>query len=188
MRNLFWGLILIAFGVLFLLDNFGYADFSEIIRNYWPLLLVLWGFSILMRPHRRSPAPESKTQQSIDSDMINQSNVFGDIYNKITSKYFKGGSLSTVFGDCDIDLSDAIIAEGEHELRLHSVFGDSLVTLPKDAAVSIAANSTFGDITIFSQHKGGFSTNIKTDTPTFSSATNRLKISVSKVFGDIRVA
>jgi len=187
MRNLFWGFVLIAFGILFLLDNLGYADFSEIIHNLWPLLLVLWGLSILLHPHRRHSQPEATTPQPLDSELLHQSNVFGDIYNKITSKFFKGGSLSTVFGDCDIDLSEAVFADGEHELKIHSVFGDSLITLPKDAAVSITANSTFGDLIIFGQHKGGFSTNLQTATPAYQTASNRLKISIRKVFGNIRV-
>ena len=187
MRNLFWGFVLIAFGVLFLLDNLGYADFSEIIHNFWPLLLVLWGFSILMRPNRRHRRAEPVTTPSLEAELLHQSNVFGDIYNKITSKYFKGGSLSTVFGDCDIDLSEAVFADGEHELRIHSVFGDSLITLPKDSAVSLTASATFGDLTIFDQRKGGFSTNLQTVTPSYQTASNRLKISVSKVFGNISV-
>jgi predicted membrane protein len=187
MRNLFWGFVFILFGVLFLLDNLGYADFSEIVHNYWPLLLVLWGLSILMRPHRHHTKTEPSSSQQVDPDLLHQSNVFGDIYNKIISKYFKGGSLSTVFGDCDIDLTEAGFADGEHELKLHSVFGDSLITLPKDAAVSVIANSTFGDLTIFGQQKSGFATNLQTTTPTFASSQNRLKISVSKVFGNIRI-
>ena len=34
MRNLFWGFILVMFGVLLLLDNIGIADFGEMIHDY----------------------------------------------------------------------------------------------------------------------------------------------------------
>lgn len=187
MQNIFWGFILILFGVFFLLDNLGYVDFSEIISNYWPLLLVFWGVSMLMRKKPRSTAVNVTTSQQITSDLLHQSNIFGDIFINVTSQNFKGGSLSTVFGDCDVDLSEGTFAEGEHELRIHSVFGDSTIVLPKNAAVSISASSTFGDLTILGQHKGGFSPDIQTTSSDYSINIKRMKLSITKVFGDVRV-
>ncbi|MBI1806735.1 MAG: cell wall-active antibiotics response protein [Ignavibacteria bacterium] len=204
MRNLIWGFVLIMIGVLLLLDNMGYADFGEIMETFWPLLLVIWGLTVLMRKRTSqrvpaqalsplapsappSPPPEQSTSPSIGDDLVHQSNVFGDMHYRITSQNFKGGSLSTVFGDCHLDLSSAQFAEGAHELRLHSVFGDSTIILPKDAAVSVSGSSLFGDLTILGQHKEGFSTGIKAETPAFESTTSRMKIIISKVFGDVRV-
>jgi len=40
---LFTGIILIAFGVLFLLDRAGLADFGDIIHDWWPMFLVVIG-------------------------------------------------------------------------------------------------------------------------------------------------
>lgn len=187
MRNLFWGIVLITFGVLFLLDNLGYADFSELIHDYWPLILIVWGFSLLT--HKKSPPHHQAKDisQQVSSDLLHQSNVFGDILTKINSQDFKGGSLSTVFGDCDVDLSAAIFAEGEHELRIHSVFGDSLLIIPKDAAVSVTANSVFGDLIILGKHKGGFSPDLQSISAPYPDSTKRLKIIISKVFGDVKV-
>ncbi|MBI5476030.1 MAG: hypothetical protein HY964_04760 [Ignavibacteriales bacterium] len=190
MKNLFGGLILITFGVLFLLDNLGYADFGEVISNYWPLILIFWGISILIRPKNQKipdtkPSIEFSTQSS--SDMIHQSNVFGDIFTKADSKSFKGGSVSTVFGDSTLDLTDAIWAEGDHELKIHGVFGDTLVILPKNSAVSISASSTFGSLMILGQSKNGFSSDLQTTAGSFESTSNRLKLNITKVFGDVRV-
>ncbi len=187
MHNLFWGIIFVLLGVFFLLDNLGYADFSEIISNYWPLILVIWGISILFRKKPRGSPINVTHSQEILSDLLHQSNVFGDIFINVTSQNFKGGSLSTVFGDCDIDLSGSVFAEGEHELRIHSVFGDSTIILPKDAAVSISANSTFGNLTILGQRKGGFSPGLQSTSSDYLSSTKRMKLSITKVFGDVRV-
>lgn len=47
-RHVFWALILIAVGVLFMLDNFGVIRFSFMtLLSLWPLILILWGISIL---------------------------------------------------------------------------------------------------------------------------------------------
>jgi hypothetical protein len=37
------GLLLIAIGVVFLLDQFRVTDFHETFRHYWPMILVLFG-------------------------------------------------------------------------------------------------------------------------------------------------
>ncbi|MEI6433624.1 MAG: DUF5668 domain-containing protein [Bacteroidota bacterium] len=47
-RHVFWAIILIAIGVLFMLNNFGVLDFGFMaIWSLWPLILILWGISIL---------------------------------------------------------------------------------------------------------------------------------------------
>jgi len=47
-RHVFWAFILIAIGVLFMLNNFGVLEFGfRTLWNLWPLILILWGISIL---------------------------------------------------------------------------------------------------------------------------------------------
>lgn len=47
-RNIFWGMILILIGVLFTLDNLNLLDFDWYnLWRLWPVVLVLWGVSIL---------------------------------------------------------------------------------------------------------------------------------------------
>ena len=187
MGNFFWGLVCITLGVLFLLDNLGYADFHDVIKNYLPLILIFWGLSMLVRKRQVHAIDTSQKISPFLSDLLHQSNVFGDIHVKISSQNFKGGSLSTVFGDCNVDLSDSTLADGDHELRIHSVFGDSKIIIPKDTSISVTATSTFGDLNILGKQKGGFSPEIHFTSPTYSTATKRLKLSISKVFGDIRI-
>lgn len=48
MSRVFWGLVLVLVGLLLLLDNFGVVDVSfGNIWQLWPLLIVLWGVSLL---------------------------------------------------------------------------------------------------------------------------------------------
>jgi len=50
--GIFWGVLLIAGGTALLLQRLGVTDVGFIIRSYWPLFIVLIGFSKLI--HRRS--------------------------------------------------------------------------------------------------------------------------------------
>jgi hypothetical protein len=47
-QNVFWGILLIALGTLFLLDRLDIFEFQwGVLVRLWPLLLILWGVSIL---------------------------------------------------------------------------------------------------------------------------------------------
>jgi hypothetical protein len=41
-NSLVWGIILIAFGVLFLLDQFDIRVWDAVWR-FWPVILIVWG-------------------------------------------------------------------------------------------------------------------------------------------------
>ena len=47
-RNIFWGVVLIFLGVLFILQNLNVIHFNWLhLWRLWPVILVLWGVSIL---------------------------------------------------------------------------------------------------------------------------------------------
>ncbi len=47
-RKLFWGILLVIIGILFILKNMGliYFDWWTVVR-LWPLILILWGISLV---------------------------------------------------------------------------------------------------------------------------------------------
>ena len=55
-RELFFGLALMVFGFVFLLDPLNVLSFSETVRSFWPLILIWIGVSRLVSrsrsPHR----------------------------------------------------------------------------------------------------------------------------------------
>ena len=109
----------------------GIADFGELIRAYWPVILILWGISALFRKRRNAEIEIEVEPTHLEQDLLHRSNIFGDISMTIDSSNFKGGSISNVFGDCHVDLTKSIIAEGEHLMRIHTIFGDTRILLPK---------------------------------------------------------
>jgi predicted membrane protein len=46
--RIFWGLLLIVLGVLFLLDRMNRLDFGDLIGTYWPVIFIVLGVSILL--------------------------------------------------------------------------------------------------------------------------------------------
>jgi predicted membrane protein len=187
-NNLFLGIILIAFGIFFLLDNFGVADFGDLIHDYWPLLIIVWGLSILLR-YRSDPAsPANPGTPPVDRETLKDSVAFGNYYSNISSSAFRGGSVSTVFGNCDIDLTKATFAPGEHTLKISGVFGDTNILLPKDSAVAVTAKAFLGTLFIFGQRKDAIASELTITSPNYEGSPNRLKIKVSKFLGSARIA
>lgn len=58
-KSLFWGLVLILLGALFLLQNSGVLAI-DVWELFWPLLLIILGLSVLFR-RASSSAPETET-------------------------------------------------------------------------------------------------------------------------------
>ncbi len=188
MRNVYWGMILITLGVLVLLDNLDVVEFGDAIATYWPALLILWGISILMKNRQRAVGVvSSDDKESTASELFHKSSVFGNIGIDITSNNFKGGSVSTVAGDCDVDLTKAVVAEGEHWLRVSGVFGSVRIVLSKEIAVSVSAHTVFGEVQVMHERQSGFSPNVNYASSGYDSASRRLKILVNQVFGDVRI-
>ncbi|MDI6803724.1 MAG: cell wall-active antibiotics response protein LiaF [Bacteroidota bacterium] len=187
MRNLFWGLVLITLGVLFLLDNLGIADFSYLIRTYWPVIFILWGIHVLLRKKNQSHIEITTEPSESLGDLIHRSNIFGDESFSVNSQNFKGGSISNVFGDINLDLSKTVIADGEHVLRLNSVFGDTIIQAPKDCAIAVTASVVFGDLKVFNEKAEGIFKDINTSSPGYQTASKKIRIHVSQIFGDLRL-
>jgi LiaF transmembrane domain len=59
--SLVWGIILIAFGVLFLLDQFN-IDIWDAVWRFWPVILIIWGadklYHGLKDRNAEAPAPD----------------------------------------------------------------------------------------------------------------------------------
>ena len=195
-RGRWLGFSLVLIGIIFLLDSTGTFDAGDLIRTYWPLLLVIWGITMLTRSgFRRSlpaavPAPAGTFPGAATTDQsesLKSSNVFGDVDIRVTSPSFTGGSATTVFGDISVDCHQGGLADGEHSLTVSGVFGDSRVIVPPGIALDITAHALLGDVSVLDQKRGGVSASVRYTTPGFDGAPKRLRVSVSQVFGDIDV-
>jgi len=194
-NSLFWGAMLILFGVLFLLDNFYFLDFGDIISTYWPLILVAIGIKILL-DHRRQQMErdEFKPEEPVDihggtsnTDGISESNVFGDINLNIESENFRGGSVSNVFGDMKVDISKIKLQKGITKVFISGVFGDVTVVTPQDVPLMTRGSSVAGDISVRGNKKEGLFPKLEQTEDSYEASNTKLFISVSIIFGSINI-
>ncbi|WP_456279711.1 LiaRS two-component regulatory system accessory protein LiaF [Bacillus sp. K7] len=96
-------------------------------------------------------------------------------------------NISGFIGDIKIDLSKAMIPEGESTIVISGVIGNVDVYVPSDLEVAVSSAVFIGDINLIGSKKSGLSTKVYTVSPDFSESKRRVKVSVSLFIGDVDV-
>lgn len=168
-KNNSFSFILIAVGIFLLIHRATGFDFHHI---FWPSMLVIIGLLILVRKKKEPEwCMEEKTELS--ADQIDEVNVFGGSERKITSKNFRGGKITSVFGGCSLDLTDCELSEGKNVLDVANIFGGTKLLIPTDWKIHVEVTSIFG----------GFADKRRTFTPVAGAAQKELYITGVVIFG-----
>jgi lia operon protein LiaF len=86
-----------------------------------------------------------------------------------------------------LDLSKAIIPEGESAIVISGLIGDVDIYVPDDLDVSVAATVSAGYLDILGHHQGGVNRQIMLETKGYEQARRKVKISISLLVGDVGV-
>jgi predicted membrane protein len=161
----FWGSFLMLAGAVLLLSNFGYLHVRW--SMFWPLAIILWGLWILSRslgvssswgPRWVKPMRiDVETGLASDSPDMHAEVVFSTTQRRITSKNFRGGKVTAVFGELKIDLTEAEIEGDEAVIHLDAVFGAVEIRVPTAWVVASRGAAVFGeyaDRTVHAQPPG----------------------------------
>jgi predicted membrane protein len=149
------GIVLILVGAAFLAGRFFHIPFRHIIQDYWPVILILIGLFILIRPRKKSIPPGvdpsfvnddsgKGSTESVYADYINENAIFSGTDRRVESNNFMGGKVTAVFGAADIDLRGAKLAQGRQVLDVFLAFGGTDIYVPRDWRVVLNVTSIFG--------------------------------------------
>lgn len=133
------GLIMISVGVFFLLPDIFYLPNFK--RNFWPLILVAVGIAIMFKHFFNA---EPRTIESDSMDYINDLAMFGGGEKSITSKNFKGGKVSAVFGGSELDFHGCELATGTNIIDIFAIFGGTNLKVPANWNVKTDVTAIFG--------------------------------------------
>lgn len=137
-RNKVAGLIFIAIGLF------------NLVPELWPLVFVLLGAYIIVGRNRRrvrkvSYAPEGGKQATeVNGDTVECVSIFGGGSKVVYSENFKGGNLVSIFGGCEVNLSQSKLAEGESVIEVTAIFGGSTLIVPPDWKIELDILPIFG--------------------------------------------
>lgn len=158
------GGILTAIGFVFIYPKL-YALFPEYLLNvsidfstYWPLILIAVGLFLVMGKRSSCSSFSTRKDGSSDddcdqtgqtfnnSDFIKKDLMFGSSQQIVLSENFQGGEGNVMFGELNIDLRKATLAEGEHILETNVMFGSTTVFVPKHWQVEVKHSTIFGSV------------------------------------------
>lgn len=122
--NLFWGVILIAAGVVLTLNVQDLADYN-LFGLIVPIVIIYAGLSLLLSRNSRL-----KTRQN-SSDEDNISAILGGSETVNNSKKYKGGRHTAILGGVSLDLRDAKLADNA-QIELFVVLGGVELKVPRD--------------------------------------------------------
>ena len=90
-------------------------------------------------------------------------------------------------GSVKIDLTKAIIQDGETVIIVNEWIGDIDIYVPYDLPVSVEASVILGDLKILGQSEGGVNRNISIRSEGYHEASKKVKLVLSLFIGDIDV-
>jgi predicted membrane protein len=192
-RKEFWGIIMLIIGVLLLLSNLDFIDYSiqRIIHDFWPALLVIVGIYLIVRALSKKEDTDNLVINitSSDGNRVGKkySQAFGDLKLETRDMEVDGLDTSITFGDTFISLVGAKLNPGINYVSLSSSFGDITVIIPERMEVLAAASNTFGDLHILDKMVDGLSNHLSAQTAGYSAAESKVNIRANGVFGDIRI-
>jgi len=147
-------LVLLLVGGIFLFRDI-YPEFS--FKRIWPVVLIVVGLFIILRPRRRwkwdgtkktEGASDSFFSEDVDytkDDFVDSTSIFGGAKKIIISKNFKGGDLVNIFGGTELDLSQADFT-GMAVIELTTIFGGTKLLVPSNWSIKSEAVTIFGGI------------------------------------------
>ena len=133
------GSIWIFAGVWLLLEEFDYVHIR--LWDFWPLLLVIIGASILWRALSPSPA-----RGADEASVVRALAIMSGVHRKIVSRDFKGGEVTAMMGGCKIDLRGAAIGPEPAVIDVFAFWGGVEVVVPEAWAVDVRALPVLGGV------------------------------------------
>ncbi len=173
----FTAIIAIAIGVIFLgrnLDLF-YVDTRLFWNLFWPVILILIGFSLL-RGRALSSGKGGRFA------FMGGVNVGGSQPWKLES-----GSYFAFMGGIDMDLTSAEIAKGETILDLTAFMGGIDVKIPRDLAVIYEGSAVFGGVSFKDQEDGGIVGGRRIEHNIDQSTTDIVRIQARAIMGGVEI-
>jgi predicted membrane protein len=169
-RSVGGGMLLVAVGVVLQLWRLEVVSDLSLL---WPAVLLTLGLWLLTgRGVRRGSWGGGASV--VDGTGFDAVTVFGDRRTRVRPGPFSGGSVVTVFGDADVDLTASTL-DGGAAIDGVTVFGDVELVVPPEWQVTSGGLTLFGDVDVAPPPNGT------------TAGAPELRLDLVTVFGDVTV-
>lgn len=163
--GLFWGkhfsffrLGCMLFGGYFLLDHFHLLPFTPGGEIIWPVLIVLFGLSLLLdslrKPKKSRVTVHNKTGRhheqiyrcDIHDDCFRCENSFATNNFHISCDHLTTGTVANSFGKVTVDLSGVSSVASDCRISVDNSFGNATILVPARFTVCLVSKTAFGSV------------------------------------------
>lgn len=208
-RKIFGG-ILFLFGALFFLDAWLSIRIGDLIGFALSFAIIYWGYQFIRSKKKEIELPPASIpHHSMDEQVEEQqeqqpSPRQGGPSYTMGSPEMKQSLIGNLFltgnrwelidmniwhgiGEVKLDLSRALIHNGESVVMISGWIGDIDIYVPYDLDISLIANVNVGDIDVFGNKQGGLNRSVTLTTSNYQNADKRVRIIVNLLIGDIDI-
>ena len=162
-RFRFWELGAFLVGGYFVLDNWQVLPFTVGSELIFPLILLLFGLSLLLDAFRRPKKSRYSFKRkgtcgnipskhardfSVEDGFLSYSGSFGDDRQEVVLPLLTGGEINTSFGDFTLDLSGVEAVGSPCRMEVNTSFGEATILVPKRFAVKAASSASFAEVSV----------------------------------------
>lgn len=153
------------------------------------LVFIYFGYQLLKKD--KPEDAENHNQEEPFQSHTNAKNVkksfIGEVHYTHGRFDLEDLTIQQGIGDVKIDLTKAIIRDGETVIIINGWIGDIDIYVPYDLNVSVDASVILGDLEVLGQREGGVNRNISMRSNEYDEATKKVKLILSLFIGDIDV-
>lgn len=212
-NGLFWGLFIVLFSSLLVLDRFDVITFKLLdVWKLWPFIIIYIGFSLLFKKdslkfHFEHDLPADAFKEEIKKNhcievkkndcievkkqqgprKMKKGFSIGDVSLKKSNWSLEPMELYNTIGDYFIDFSKAYIPERETKVVLHGWIGDVKMIIPEDIPVMVQARIKVGDIRVFDNQSEAINRSLFYKSNGYDETTRKLNILIELKIGSIRI-
>jgi len=149
-NNRVLGSILLVLGVFLIIPRiFPWIYYDKQI--IFSVLIIAFGLYIIFRKRNsrynccfNNQSETESGYNKYDTDRLNDISIFGGGQKIITSKNFKGGNVTAIFGGSEIDLTNCRLADTSVMIDVLAIFGGATLIVPGEWNVVMDVFPLFG--------------------------------------------
>jgi lia operon protein LiaF len=198
-NKVFWGMFLLAIGIVLQGNKLDYFSISsgQFWSWTWPVLIIYFGLSIIFNRGSDLIVVDlsSKYDEEVDPVSTKKRNHFSNSNKTLIGDIHLGKSPWQIadlqtwvgIGDISVDLSTAMLKEGENRIEFSGMIGDVKILVPDSLPVKINVEVKLGDVKIFDNKQSGTSRFVSYESENFALADKKVSIFIKLSIGDVKV-
>lgn len=129
---------------------------------------------------------EKKINETFNNNgKVKYEKTLGDLFVNCKGVNVQNVEVSSAIGDIEVQMRDAIYANGLNRLIISNFIGNVHIYIPKEISIFVNCSNFIGDIEAIGKRSTGFGNKVESSTTDYDTANHKLYIACNSFLGDI---